>query len=53
MNRSATHAEHMKAFVIEQLEKLGSLDNNGYTYKELVRKLAVARAMEGENDARD
>lgn len=41
MNRSATHAE-----VIEQLEKLGSYDNNGYTYNELVRKLAVAREME-------
>lgn len=38
--------DYQKAFVIEQLEKYGYTDNEGYTYKELVNKLAAARAME-------
>lgn len=35
-----------KRAVIEQLEKLGSRDNEHYTYEELVRKLSAARALD-------
>ncbi|WP_373894442.1 hypothetical protein [Virgibacillus sp. CBA3643] len=37
--------DYKQAHVIEQLEKLGSYDNEHYTYNELVRKLAAVRAM--------
>lgn len=37
-----------KKDVIAQLEKLGSRDNEHYTYDELVRKLTAARAMDVE-----
>jgi len=39
--------DYQKAFVIEQLEKYG------YTYKELVNKLAAARAMEVDAENSD
>lgn len=39
-------AEFQRQAVVEQLEKYGSFDHEGYTYDELVRKLAVARAMD-------
>lgn len=45
-----TQADHKHNHVIEQLEKLGSYDNQAYTYDELERKLAAARAMEVQID---
>ncbi|WP_170140696.1 hypothetical protein [Oceanobacillus arenosus] len=48
MKTTDAHAEYKKAYVIEQLEELRCYDNDGLEYKELVRKLAVARALNVE-----
>jgi len=38
--------EYKKAFVIEQLEKYGYKADPNMSYKDLVQKLSVARALE-------
>lgn len=43
-----THAELKRSHVVAQLRELGCYTNDHDTYNELVRKLAVARAMEVE-----
>lgn len=46
MKASSLELERKKNHVIKQLEKYGYKDNEHYTYRELVNKLAVARALE-------
>ena len=38
--------EYKKAFVIEQLEKYGYKADSNMSYRDLVQKLSIARALE-------
>ncbi|MFA1821183.1 hypothetical protein ACDX78_13585 [Virgibacillus oceani] len=48
MKLAQTESDRKRAHVIDQLKKHGLTDNEHSTYRELVNKLATARAMEIE-----
>jgi len=45
------HEAYKRAYVVEQLQKYGFNNTDMYTYDELVRKLAAARAMEVDRES--